>query len=534
MHAEPTAQATPFRRPAAPHLQAIVSYDPATGQRLGEVQETGPAQLQAALAAAQEAQKLWAQQPVQERARRLRRVKDLLIDQVDELSALISKESGKPRTEALANELFPTAYLIDYFCQHGPRMLADAPINIRLWRLLGRRSVLQRQPRGVVAVISPWNFPFSIAAGEIVMALLCGNAVLFKPARATCLTGEALCRLFAAAELPAGLLQTVQGSGAALTALPVNFIAFTGSVHSGQQVLQAAAANLTPCMLELGGKDPMIVCHDANLEVAAATAVWGAFVNCGQACASIERVYVDARVAAAFTDKVVEKTLQLRQGHGLNADVDIGPLCTQKQFDAVVAQVQRAVADGATVRCGGRVNAALQPGLFYEPTVLTDVQQHWDCMQEETFGPTLPILSFTDEAQAVAFANDSKYALTASVWSRDRRRATALAQHLVAGTVCINEAAYTHGLAETPWGGPKHTGMGRTHGKQGLLEFTEMRHLHTNTLSGIKNPWLFPYSEAGYQLFKSATLLFRSGLGAKLRGLRGSLSGAWGILKSRC
>ncbi|MBI5510663.1 MAG: aldehyde dehydrogenase family protein [Deltaproteobacteria bacterium] len=502
----------------------IESYDPATLEKIGQVSAWSEADVDRAADRGRAAQEVWAATPIKERARCLLKARDYLVDNTDRISELISRENGKPRVESLINDVFTVIYGIDYYAKYAAKFLADEPVGIRWWRLVRRKSYLNRLPRGLVAIISPWNYPFSIPAGEVAMALMAGTAVLLKPARATCLTGEALGEVFNAAGLPDGLLQVVHGSGAAVLKQKLDFIAFTGSVDVGKKVMARAAATLTPVMLELGGKDPMIVCHDANLEVAAAAAVWGAFSNGGQACASVERVYVHEAVAAAFIAKVVDKTRKLRQGHGVRLDVDVGAMCTEEQLGIVKAQMERARAQGAKFLTGGSTNPEAGPGYFYKPTVLTNVGQDWECVQQETFGPTMPILTFKDEADVIRRANDNLYGLTAAVFTKNIRRGEALARKLIAGTVYVNDAIATHGFAETPWGGFKDTGIGRTHGKYGLLDFTGIRHVHINRLSGMKNPWFFGYSEAGYRAFKNTGLMLRSGLGHKLRGAAGAVA----------
>ncbi|MFC1610524.1 aldehyde dehydrogenase family protein [Myxococcota bacterium] len=501
----------------------IKSYDPATLEKIGEVLAWTEPEVARAVDRAREAQERWAATSPRERGKVLLRARDYLVDNIDRISEVISRENGKPRLEALSSEIFPVTYLIDYFAKNAHRFLADEPVDIRLFGLLGRRSYLNRVPRGVVAVISPWNYPFSIPAGEICMALMAGNAVLLKPARATCMIGAAIGEVYSAAGLPDGLFQVVHGSGSALMSQKLDFIAFTGSVGVGKKIMAQAAESLTPVMLELGGKDPMVVCHDANVEVASSTAVWGAFTNSGQVCASVERVYVHESIAETFIDKVVEKTKKLRQGHGLRFDVDLGAMCTEEQFEVVKSQVERARDQGADIRTGGETNPEAGPGYFYKPTVMTGVGQDWECIQEETFGPTMPIVTFKDETEAIKLANDSSFGLTAGVWTRNIARGEALARRIISGSVYVNDAVFSHALAETPWGGFKDTGVGRTHGKYGLLEFTELRHIHINRLSGVKNPWLFQYSEPGYRAFKNTAMLLRSGLGSKLGGAIGSV-----------
>src|SRR5205823_2707736 len=314
-------------------------------------------------------------------------------------------------------------------------------IHIGQYGLMGRTSRIVYQPLGVVGIISPWNFPWAIPLGEVVMALMTGNAVVLKPSELTPLTGLKIGEVFKRAGLADGLLQVVTGdgtTGAALVEARVDKIMFTGSVATGKRVAQSAARTLTPVVLELGGKDPMIVCDDANVETAASAAVWGAFSNSGQACASVERCYVHESIAPQFIESVVEKTRALRQNVGTNVETEIGAMSSERQLAIVEEHMSDAVARGARVLTGGQRAASLQ-GSFYEPTVITGVDHTMTIMCDETFGPVLPVMTFKTEDEAIKLANDSHFGLTASVWTRDSRRGKRIAEQLEAGTVMVNE-----------------------------------------------------------------------------------------------
>jgi succinate-semialdehyde dehydrogenase/glutarate-semialdehyde dehydrogenase len=344
------------------------------------------------------------------------------------------------------------------------------------------------------------------------MALMVGNTVVLKPSEYTLLVGLKIGEIFQAVGLPDGVLNVIPGDGStgeALAEAPVNKIIFTGSVSTGRKVMMAAAKNLTPVVLELGGKDPMIVCRDADLEVAASAAVWGAFTNSGQLCASVERCYVDETIAQEFMAKVVEKTEQLRQGITERLDTDVGSMANENQLRIVEQQVVDAMARGATVLCGGQQNRELQ-GLYFKPTVLTNVDHSFSIMREETFGPVLPIMTFETEEEAVRLANDTVYGLTASVWTKDIERGKRLASQIEAGTVMVNECAYTHALPQTPWGGVKQSGVGRTHSKLGLKELVAVEHIHVNRLATVKDFWWYGYSEELYQVLVECCRKFTS------------------------
>jgi len=356
---------------------------------------------------------------------------------------------------------------------------------------------------GVVGIISPWNFPFSIPAGEVAMALLCGNAVILKPSSVTPLIGKKIEEMLNAAQMPAGIFQLLSGgaeNGEALVESRVDKILFTGSEAVGSRIMAKCAENLTPVVLELGGKDPMIVRADANLEQASSGAVWGAFVNSGQCCASVERVYVHESIFAKFVEMVVQKTKQLKQGPGIDPENDIGPMTNQNQLDLVKEHVEDAKQRGANILCGGEQNSDF-PGYFYKPTVLTNVDHSFRCVREETFGPLMPIMSFADDSQAIKLANDTRYGLTASVWTKDLKRGQEIARNILAGTVTINDCVFTHALSQTPWGGRKASGFGRSHSRFGLQELVTIHHIHINRLS-IKNFWWYPYSQNVLNSFK--------------------------------
>jgi len=348
-----------------------------------------------------------------------------------------------------------------------------------------------------------------------VMALMAGNAVVLKPSELTPLVALRIGDIFRRAGLGDGLLETVTGdgsTGAALVEAGVDKIMFTGSVATGRRVAEAAARKLIPVVLELGGKDPMIVLEDADVEAASSAAVWGAFANAGQACASVERCYVHEKIAPEFTARVLAQTHALRQKGSTHEDVDIGAMSSERQVQIVESHVQDALARGARVLAGGgRPSRALSHGNFHEPTVLADVDHTMIVMREETFGPVLPLMTFTTDDEAIRLANDSSFGLTASVWTKDLRRGRRIAGRIEAGTVMVNEVLYTHGIAQTPWGGVKHSGIGRTHGRLGLLELVVPYHIHVNRLARFQDLWWFNYTPRAAELFRGFARHFTTG-----------------------
>ncbi len=488
--------------PSTPRTAAreIVSINPATLEELGRVPILGATEVSQALADARSAQATWSARSIKERGRYILRARDLLIQQQHELCELISRETGKPALEALTSEVLPTANLMDYFARKSAKLLRDEQFSLSVFR--NKKSRIHLFPLGVVGVIAPWNYPFSIPMGEIVMGLMAGNAVLFKPSEYAPLVGLRIGELFRAAGLPAALLPVLTGdgtTGAALVDSAIQKIFFTGSIRTGRRIAETAARRLMPCVLELGGKDAMIVCADAPFERTVNGALWGAFCNCGQTCASVERLYVVEAIADRFIDAVVEKTKTLRVG-GDPGQMDIGPLSNANQLRIVTEQVNDAVAQGAKALTGGKRIESL-PGYFFEPTVLVNVDRSMRVMQEETFGPVLPIVVVKDEAEAIREANRSNYGLLASVWTKDTGRGRKIAAQIEAGTVIINDVIYTHGAAETPWFGVKESGLGVTHSQHGLREFVQMKHINWDLLPMKTNPWWFPYSEKKRRAF---------------------------------
>jgi succinate-semialdehyde dehydrogenase/glutarate-semialdehyde dehydrogenase len=350
------------------------------------------------------------------------------------------------------------------------------------------------RPLGVVGVISPWNGPFILSLNPTVQALLAGNAVLLKPSEVTPGSGALVGKLFEEAGLPEDVLTVLQGdgeTGAALVESGVDKITFTGSVGTGRKVAVACAERLVPCTLELGGKDPMIVCADADMDKAAAGAVAGAIFNTGQYCCGTERIYVVDAVADTFIEKVVTRVEALRQG--CEGEFDVGAMFWPRQLELVEAHVQDAVAKGARALVGGRRNPDLK-GLYYEPTVLVDVTHDMQIMTEETFGPVLPIMRVKDEAEALRMANDTDFGLSANVWSRDVSRAETIAARVNSGSVCVNDMAMAYGVLEAPFGGRKNSGLGQVNGDEGLRSYCFAQSIVTDRLGGKITSTHYPYS----------------------------------------
>jgi succinate-semialdehyde dehydrogenase/glutarate-semialdehyde dehydrogenase len=478
--------------PGAGERRRYRLHSPATLAPIGELEAKNAADVRAALDVARKAQRDWGALAIEERARVLRRAVRVLLAREAEFVEVIRRETGKPEAEALGVEVLAACDALSYYARRARRILADRTVPVHLMKT--KKLRIAYRPLGVVGIVTPWNFPFLLSLNPSAQALVAGNAVLLKPSEATPQSGQLVEELFRAAGLPDGLLQCLPGdgeTGRALVEAGCDKISFTGSVATGRRVAEACGRQLIPCTLELGGKDPMIVCADADLERAAAGAVYGAFANAGQVCVSTERVYVVDAVADEFVRRVVAKTGELRQGAG--GEADVGPMILPTQLDVVDRHVQDAVARGARVLAGGRRNPEAQ-GLFYEPTVLVDVDHDMAVMREETFGPVLPIMRVRDEDEALRLANDTRYGLNANVWTRDKRRGVELAKQIQSGSAVVNDCMVTYGLTESPFGGRKESGIGQVNGEIGLRSYCHAQSITIDRFGGKSEMLWFPYT----------------------------------------
>ncbi|NLU66876.1 succinic semialdehyde dehydrogenase [Streptomyces sp. HNM0574] len=449
------------------------NHSPFTGERLAELPESTPEDVETAFAQAREAQAAWAATPVRQRSAVLLRFHDLVLRRQSEILDLIQLETGKARLHA-----HEEVQAVAIAARHYGRKAAS---YLRTKRHTGAIPVLTkvselRHPRGVIGQIAPWNYPFELSVGDALPAFVAGNAVVMKPDTETALSALWARRLLIEAGLPEGVWQVVLGEGPVVgpeVAERGDYVSFTGSTRTGRQVAQQAAARLVGCSLELGGKNAMLVLPDADLDKAAAGAVRGAFSSAGQLCISIERLYVHEAVAEDFLERFTARVKAMRLGASLAYGADMGSLVSQRQLDTVTQHVEDAVAKGAKVLAGGRPRPDIGP-LFYEPTVLEGVESPMSVCGEETFGPVVSVYRFSDEDEAVSLANATPYGLNASVWTKDGRRGRAVAARLHAGTVNVNEGyAAAYGSAQSPMGGMGDSGLGRRHGSEGILKYTE-------------------------------------------------------------
>lgn len=477
--------------------EPLVTSNPSTGEVLATVRALDAAGARAAVEAASAAFPSYSRTTFQERQRLLARWLSIMVDERLALAELVARENGKPVSEALLVDVFPACDALAYLARHTHRLLRFEPVRPRQVLFAHWKAGYRFDPLGVVAVIAPWNYPVAIPVIEVAAALAAGNTVVFKPASATVLTGLALADMARRAGFPPGVFNAVALPGRATDALVddprVAKVLFTGSVEVGRRVAQRCAARLAPCQLELGGKDAAVVAADAHLERTARGLVWGAFMNSGQTCASIERVYVEEKVFEPLLARVVELTRELKVGDPLAADTDLGPMTTAEQREEVHRQVAGAIAGGARALTGGTLPEGV--GLYYPPTVLVDVHDEMDVMREETFGPVLPLVPVADLDEGVRRANASRFGLTASVWTRSRATALRLQRELEAGVVTVNDHVVAFGEVTGSWGGLRDSGIGRSHGRYGLLELCNIKYVTLDDGTDQAMPWYYPYDE---------------------------------------
>jgi acyl-CoA reductase-like NAD-dependent aldehyde dehydrogenase len=488
--------------------ERLSSQNPLTGAEVGDFPIMSVKEVRGLVNAARDAQAVWAQRSLQERAQALDRVRRLVADRSDEIARVIRAETGKVTGEALFETAIACDYLV-YLSRTAPKYLLARQAGTG-W-LGHRKARVLYEPFGVVGAITPWNYPFAISMSGVGTSVAVGNAVVLKPSEYTPATGQLVVELFSEAtglEYLVGLATGDGRTGAALIEAGVDKVVFTGSAETGKKVMAAAARSLTPVVLELGGKDAMIVCEDADIERAARGAVWGAFYGCGQVCMSVERAYVVEAVYDRFVEAVLAEARRVRTSD--EPEAMVGSLIAPFQLERVEEHIRDAQSHGARVLLGGRpING---PGHFYEPTVVVDVDHGMDLMRDETFGPVLPIMRVKDDEEAVRLANDSPFGLSASVWTKDAARARSIAGRLRVGSVVINDHLINYVIPDLPFGGVGHSGFGRVHGREGLREFVRPKSFVEDRLALKREPYWFEEGGSGEGLVRSL-LGFRHGRG---------------------
>ena len=500
---ESEARATePAMAPDGTAREQIQVEDPATGRIVGSVPAMTVEDVRRLAAEARAAQPAWEALGFEGRGRVLRRAGRWMLDNSHRVVETIVSETGKTYNDALIAEVGYAAPAFGFWAKNAPKYLADERVATSSVFMLGKRVVMRHRPVGVVGVIGPWNYPLVNSFGDCIPALAAGNSVILKPSEITPLTSLVMAEMLDECGLPAGVFQVATGRGEVGAELidHVDFVMFTGSTATGRKVAERAARTLTPAGLELGGKDPMIVLRDADLEKAANAATWYSMANGGQTCISIERAYVEEPIYDEFVQLVTEKVGQLRQGPPHRyGDTDVGAVTFAPQLDLVESHVRDALEKGARIAVGGR--SRREGGRFYEPTVLVDVDHSMRCMTEETFGPTLPIMKVADADEAVKLANDSEYGLQASVWTQDTERGEQIARQIESGVANVNEHQINYFALEVPMGGWKASGMGSRHGVDGIRKYTRTQVSVITRRGPRRELFMFPYSRLTPKLY---------------------------------
>jgi acyl-CoA reductase-like NAD-dependent aldehyde dehydrogenase len=482
---------------AAPGKDQIVVTNPATGQHVRTIDAVGPDEVAAMVARARAAQPAWEALGFEGRAKILMRAQKWLFDNEQRVIDTVISETGKTYEDALVAEVAMTARAFGFWAKKAPEYLADEKVRSSNPFVVGRKLVLRYRPLGVIGIIGPWNYPLLNSFGDAIPALAAGNAVVLKPSEVTPLSSLLMEEAMRDCGLPEDVYLAAPGRGDTGAALidHADMIMFTGSTRTGKKVMARAAETLTPVSLELGGKDPMLVLADADLERAANAAAHYSMQNGGQTCISVERVYVEEPVYDEFVGKVTEKVRALRNGVPNGpASVDVGAITFAPQLEIVEQHVRDAQAKGARVAVGGKAGSGA--GQFFEPTVLVDVTHDMECMTEETFGPTLPIMKVRDADEGVRLANDSQYGLQASVWTRDVTRGEEIARRIEAGTVCVNDAQINWAATELPMGGWKQSGIGYRHGPGGIRKYCRQQSLMITRMAPLKKDLhMLPYTK---------------------------------------
>ena len=476
-------------------LQALSALDRSP---LGQYEMTTSEQILQTLQRSRSAAQQWQQLPVNQRLKKLARLNALLIEQADSICQLLSSCSGKVATEALLAELIPVLDLNRYYQKHARSVLQTRPVACSPFTYPFATAEISRQAHGVVAIITPWNYPLQLTLSPLLTALIAGNSVIFKLSELSWPVGDVILSLCQQLDLPEDLVQAIIGDGQTgqdLIAAGPDLVFFTGSLATGRVVMQAAAQHPIPVILELGGKDAMLVLADANLERACHAALYGAFSNSGQVCMSLERIYVHNSCYDEFLQKLLAGLSELKAAN--TQDGDYGPLCTETQFIRLQQQYEDAIAQGAFAS-----GPLIRSGNFLKPVILWNVTPQMQIMQEESFGPIVAVMAFDSHQQAVELINDCQYGLNGSIFSRDTVLARTLANQLQLGNWAINDVIKNAGHAGLPFGGVKHSGFGRYRGAEGLRQFSQTVSGLINRSSLAKEPNWFPYKAERYALFK--------------------------------
>lgn len=499
--------------------QTIEVINPATEEKIFTIPATSTDEVTEKVKKAREAFNIWSSISVEKRAQYIKNIYDIIIKKREHIAEIITKNNGKTLAESYLTEIGAALQVMEYFINKGSEVLSDKNIPLGPFYPT-RKSFMSYEPLGVMAIIEPWNYPFYLPFSAITKTLIAGNTFIFKPSSVVAMIGKEIEDILNEANLPEGVANVVYGSGSVADVLidsDIDKVIFTGSVEIGKGIAKKCADKLLPCMLELGGKDPAIVLKNTNLNFAAKGVVWGAISNCGQACASIERVYVESEIFDIFVGKVTSEVKKLIVGDGLNEETDVGPLASEEQVKKIEDQINDAVSKGAKILTGGKKVEG--KGFFFEPTVLVNVNHSMKVMTEETFGPIIPIMSFKSVDEAIKLSNDSKFGLAASIWSSDLHSATKIARNLNCGTVWINDSLFQQAHPSCPWQGYKESGYGGST----IYEYTRAKHISVDQgfIPSIrpKNVWWYPYKGKARSYSDLIEVIYKQGIKDKAKAI---------------
>lgn len=486
----------------------LKSFNPSDGEILGLVEISTSEDVKKAFKKAEESFYFWKKVPLEKRIGFVKKAGRIIFEKRDEIAMLITKETGKPLMESYLSDILSSLDAISYYCKNSKKILKREKVKFNQPFLWGKKGWIEYEPFGPVALISPWNYPFSIPIISIIPLIIAGNTVLFKPSEFAPLTGEKIKEIFIKAELPDGVLNVLYGNGQVgkeILNQPVKKVFFTGSAQTGKEIMGICAERLIPVVFELGGKDPMIVLKDVDLEITADAAVWGSLFNCGQTCSSVERIYVEEEIVEPFIQKIVETMKKLKIG------IDFGPVQNEKQLKKVGKHLEDALSKGGKIIY--QIEIKERKDLFFPPSLLYNLNENMKCIKEETFGPLVRIISVKDWKEALELANSSSMGLSASIWTNDLPLAKNIAREIQAGTVWINNILYSYNTTQCPWGGVKESGIGRIHGKFALFEATYPKLICFEKGKKKGEIWWFPYNEEKLKILRDGiTFLFGRGL----------------------
>ncbi|MCP2519418.1 aldehyde dehydrogenase family protein [SCandidatus Aminicenantes bacterium Aminicenantia_JdfR_composite] len=497
----------------------LESINPATGEKIGAVIVSSKEDVKKAYEKAEKAFETWKEIPLNKRLKLMKKVKRIILETKDEIAELITLETGKPLMESFSSDICASLDALVYYIKNAKKILKKEKIKFYQPFLWGKRAWIEYEPLGPIAVISPWNYPLSLPLATIIPAILAGNTVLFKPSEYTPLVGKKIKDIFDTAGFPEGVLNILYGGaevGKVLIKTPVKKIFFTGSSSAGKEIMKDCSESLKPFVFELGGKDSMIILKDADLNLTVEGAIFGTLFNCGQTCSSVERIFIEEDISEDFIKRLKSRLEKLEIGNGINENIEIGPLQNLQQYNKVKEHLIDSLDNGAKIVIQMRSHNLNK--LFFPPTILTNLRPDTKSMIEETFGPLIRIIPVKNWEEAVRLSNSSKMGLSASIWTKNIPLAKEIAKKLEVGTVWINNVLYSFNAMQCPWGGVKESGIGRVHGKYGLLEAVNPKLICMEKQRKKGEFWWFPYTKDKVEILKKGfDFIFGKGILKRIR-----------------